>query len=100
MGKVSKGVHVVLRVLEFACSVLVIGLLARFLHLTAMAGISPSSEGRIVYALVIACISTVYALLFSPPLTYAFMAFPADLLLFTAWLVAFCLLVTVSSPSL
>jgi hypothetical protein len=95
MGAASKVIHVILRVWELICSVIVMGILARFIHVLSEAG--APKDGRIIYALIVACISTLYSMVFMPPFMYAFLAFPADLALFIMWLVAFCLLIAVST---
>jgi len=53
--------------------------------------------GRIVYAVTIAGISIFCSIVLLPPLRYTFYAFPLDLLLFVAWMVAFGLLVNLAS---
>ncbi|KAK4132213.1 hypothetical protein BT67DRAFT_444112 [Trichocladium antarcticum] len=98
MGAASKVIHVLLRVWELICSVIVLAILARFLHLLSAAG--ATRDGRIVYALIAASISTLYSIVFMPPFMYAFLAFPADFALFVMWLVAFCLLISVSGMPL
>lgn len=94
MGAASKVIHVLLRVWELVCSVIVLGLLAHFLHLVSEAG--ATNDGRIIYALIVASISTLFSLVFMPPFLYAYLAFPADFALFVMWLVAFSLLIAVS----
>ncbi|KAK0630516.1 hypothetical protein B0T17DRAFT_590006 [Bombardia bombarda] len=92
MGAFSRVVLVLLRVWELICSVIVLGILGRFLHLADMAG--ALKDSRMIYTIVIASISAIYSILFILPFIYAFLGFPVDLLLFVAWLVAFCLLIT------
>lgn len=94
MGTTSKVCHVILRVWELICSVVVLGLVAHFVQILNDAGVS--NDSRIVYTLVVASISTLYTIVFMPPLHYAFLAFPADFCLFVLWMVAFGLLVNVS----
>lgn len=94
MGSTSKVCSVILRAWELVCSAVVLGLTARFVNLVIRAG--GSNDARIVYTLTLASISTLYSILFMPPLMYNFLAFAADFILFVMWLVAFCLLVTVS----
>lgn len=98
MGSTSKVCSVILRVWELVCSAVVLGLTARFVNLVIRAG--ASNDARIIYTLTLASISTLYSILFMPPLMYTFLAFAADFILFVMWLVAFCLLVTVSLPLL
>ncbi|KAK0712381.1 hypothetical protein B0T26DRAFT_779390 [Lasiosphaeria miniovina] len=72
-------------------SVIILGILARFLHLLTKAG--AEHDGRVIYAISFAVISTLYSILFMPPFMHAFLALPADFVLFVTWLVAFCLLI-------
>ncbi|KAK4210983.1 hypothetical protein QBC37DRAFT_376480 [Rhypophila decipiens] len=90
MGSTSKVCHVILRVWELICSVVVLGLVAHFVHLISDAGVS--NDSRIVYTLIVACISTAFCILFIPPLHYAFLGFPVDFCMFVLWMVAFGLL--------
>jgi hypothetical protein len=93
MGAASKGLAVILRLGELACSVIVLGILGRFLAIVGQA--NTYADSRIVYAVVVACIAIAFSIIFLPPFTYSFMAFPVDFILFTLFLVAFCLLETV-----
>jgi hypothetical protein len=93
MGVVSKGVQVALRTFQLICSVIVLGILARFVHRVSAAG--ALRDGRIIYGLIVASISSLFALVFIVPLLYSFLAFPFDFALFVMWLVLFCLLITV-----
>ncbi|KAK4154486.1 hypothetical protein C8A00DRAFT_32696 [Chaetomidium leptoderma] len=92
MGAASKVLLVVLRIWQLICSLIVLGILARFLHLLSDAG--ATRDGRIVYGIIAASISTVFAIVFIAPFMYSFLAFPADFALFIMWLVLFCLLIT------
>lgn len=94
MGAGSKAALVILRIWELICSVIVLAILARFLYLVGDAG--ASRDGRIIYGVVVASISTFFSLFFILPFMYAFLAFPFDFALFVMWLVLFCLLMTVS----
>lgn len=94
MGVVSKGLSVCLRVGELASSVIVLGIVGRFLWLVSDANVY--SDARLVYTIVVASISTVASLIFMIPFTFSFLAFPFDFALFVCWLVAFCLLEVVS----
>ncbi|KAK0705773.1 hypothetical protein B0T21DRAFT_298961 [Apiosordaria backusii] len=98
MGAASKVIHIVLRVFEVICSVIVLGLLARFLHLIAQAG--ASADSRVVYGVVTASISTLFALVFIAPFIYAFLAFPMDAILFVMWIVVFGLLTSRTGSSM
>jgi hypothetical protein len=72
----------------------VLGILARFLHVLSDAG--ATRDGRIIYGIVVASISTLFAIVFVAPFLYSFLAFPFDFVMFVMWLVLFCLLITVS----
>ncbi|KAK3689103.1 hypothetical protein B0T22DRAFT_498974 [Podospora appendiculata] len=102
MRPASRIAHVILRVWELMCSIIVVALLGRFLHLADEGG--AVRDSRIVYGVTPAAICLAYTLLFGPPIIYAFLAFPADFILFATWMTAFGLLIartgtnTCSSP--
>jgi hypothetical protein len=96
MGSTSKVCNVLLRIWELVCSAVVLGIVAKFINSVIRA--SGQNDSRLIYTLIVASISTLYSLLFMPPFLYTFLAFPADFILFVMWLIAFCLLVTVSRP--
>ncbi|KAK5651580.1 hypothetical protein OQA88_11853 [Cercophora sp. LCS_1] len=81
---------VILRVGELICSVIVLGLVAHFIRLVSDAG--GSNDGRLIYTLIVASISTLFSVLFLPPFLYSFLGFAADFILFIGWMVAFALL--------
>ncbi|KAK4184142.1 hypothetical protein QBC35DRAFT_541050 [Podospora australis] len=81
----------VLRLFELVCSVICLGLLGRFLHLASEVP-DRWTDGRLVYAIVVASISTLFSIVFILPFLYSCLAFPADFVLFIMWLVAFSLL--------
>ncbi len=93
MGAGSKVVLVGLRIWQLICSVIVLGILGSFLHRLSNAGVS--RDGRVVYGIITASISTVFSIVFIAPFLYAFLAFPGDFILWVMWLIAFCLLITV-----
>lgn len=93
MGGASRALLVGLRIWQLICSVIVLGILASFLHRVSNAG--ATRDGRIIYSIITASISTVFSIVFIAPFLYAFLAFPADFALFVMWLVVFCLLITV-----
>lgn len=97
MGVASKAIHVILRLAQLFFSVIVLGLLANFIRQLNQAG--AHKDGRIIYTLVVACISTLFSIVFIAPFMYAFLAFPFDIVLSIMWLIAFCLLASVSSDS-
>ncbi|KAH7176064.1 hypothetical protein EDB81DRAFT_771813 [Dactylonectria macrodidyma] len=91
-GTAHKVVSVILRIGEFCCAVIVLGLLSRFCYLISIA--QKSADGRIVYAMVVAGIGIIYSFFFCPPFKSLFLSFPFDFVLFVMWLVAYCLLQT------
>lgn len=94
MGVASKVVCVILRLGEMACSLIVLGIIGRFLAIVSDANIY--SDSRLVYTTVVASISTFLSLALLLPFTYSFLAFPMDFVMAVLWLVAFCLLEAVS----
>ncbi|KAH8906500.1 hypothetical protein BR93DRAFT_880370 [Coniochaeta sp. PMI_546] len=90
MGTASRVVSVVLRFGELTCSVIVLGLLGRFLSIVSDANVY--ADSRIIYATVVASMGVLFSILFILPFTYSFMAFPLDFVMFVLALVAFCLL--------
>jgi hypothetical protein len=95
-GTAHKVVSVLLRFVEFASAVIVLAILARFCHLLGV--VDANTDGRLIYAMVVASIGIVYTIIFFAPVRMLFLAFPADFVLFIMWLVAYCLLQSVSSP--
>lgn len=93
MGTTSKVVLVCLRIWQLICSAIVLGILAAFVYRVSDA--DGPSDGRVIYGLVTAAISTAFSILFMAPFRFSFMAFPGDFILWIMWLVAFCLLDTV-----
>ena len=86
MGTTSKTCLVILRVWELICSVIVLGIVAHFVRLVAThSGLGPQ-DSRLIYTLVLASVSTVYAIIFMPPLMHSFFTFPADFALFVMWI--------------
>lgn len=98
MGVASKAILVALRIWQLFISVIVLGILARFFRYSAMGG--AARDGRIIYGIIVASLSTLASLVFIAPFMYSFWAFPVDFALFVMWLILFCLLITVSSPEL
>jgi len=90
MGAVSKVLAVILRLSELVCGVIVLGILGHFLAIVGQA--NTFGDARIIYTVVISCIAIALSIIFLLPFTYSFMAFPIDFVLFTLFLVAFCLL--------
>ncbi|KAK4458243.1 hypothetical protein QBC42DRAFT_26507 [Cladorrhinum samala] len=94
MGSVSKVFSVILRLGELACAAIIVGLLGWFLARVDEANVH--TDPRIIYTMVIACIALALSIVLLPPFTYSFMAFPLDFIFFVLFLVAFCLLETLT----
>lgn len=95
MGALSKILSACLRVGELVCSIIVLGIIGRFLWHVGEANIY--ADARLVFAIIVASISTVASLIFMIPFTFTFMVCPFDFILFTLWLVTFILLELVSN---
>src|SRR4051812_5550751 len=95
-GTAHKVVSACLRVLEFVCAVIILGILARFFRLLDL--IDAPSDSRLEYAISMASISVAASLVLVPPLKYSFYCFPLDFSLFVCWIVCFALLEDVSIP--
>lgn len=95
MGTTSKILLVLLRLGELACGSIVLGIIGHFFWTTSVGGVI-EPDGRLVYAAVIAALTVIASLVFIVPLAFSFWAFPLDFFLFFAWLVVFCVLITVS----
>jgi len=94
MGTAHKVVSACLRVFEFVCAVIILGILARyFYHIDR---INAPDNSRLVYAITMASISVVASILLVPPLPYSFYCFAIDFALFVCWIVCFALLEDVS----
>ncbi|KAF5026369.1 hypothetical protein F66182_1577 [Fusarium sp. NRRL 66182] len=91
-GNTHKVLSVLLRLAEFACAVIVLGILSRFCYVISIAQVE--ADGRIVYAMVVAGIGIIYSFFFFPPFKSLFLSFPFDFVMFIMWLVAYCLLQT------
>jgi hypothetical protein len=92
-GVAHKVISVILRLAELASAIIVLGILSRFCYLAGIAQVH--IDGRIIYAIVVACLGIIYSVLFCPPFKNMFLGFPFDFVLFVMWLVAYCLLQTV-----
>lgn len=91
----SKAFSLLLRLCQFCSSGIVVGLLGRFFYLLHTSPGSPTN-GRLVYAEVVASLALVVSILLVLPLGYSFRAWPVDAVFFALWVVAFGLLVNVS----
>ncbi|KAF1841812.1 uncharacterized protein K460DRAFT_174158 [Cucurbitaria berberidis CBS 394.84] len=76
-----------LRVAQFVCAAIVLGLTAYFLHQREKYGVGPF--GRLVYSVVIAAISVVLSLIWMIPTTSSIVNYATDLLFCAAWFAAF-----------
>jgi hypothetical protein len=92
-GIAHKIISVILRFGEFASAIIVLGILSRFCYHISVA--QTDVDGRIIYAMVVACIGIIYSFFFCLPFKSLFLGFPFDFVLFVMWLVAYCLLQTV-----
>ncbi|KAL2120269.1 hypothetical protein VTJ04DRAFT_4295 [Mycothermus thermophilus] len=95
MGTTSKILLVLLRLGELACGSIVLGIIGHFFWTTSVGGVI-EPDGRLVYAAVIAALTVIASLVFIVPLAFSFWAFPLDFFLFFAWLVVFCVLITLT----
>jgi len=95
MGALSKIFSVILRVVELISAIIVVSILGLFLTFVHIA--RDHAPGRTVYTEVWAGITILGAIVMMPPLRYSFWLFPVDFILFIGWMVAFGLLVNVSS---
>ncbi|KAK7417612.1 hypothetical protein QQX98_004433 [Neonectria punicea] len=91
-GGAHKVLSVILRLGQFSCAVIVLGILSRFAYLLSIP--QAHADGRIVYTMVIAGLTIPYSILFCLPFDALFMSFPVDFIFWIMWLVAFCLLET------
>jgi len=98
MGTATKIFSVIFRLGELVSAVIVLAIVGRFLHLLNLG--NGSIESRIIYAEVMAAISTVFSIFLVIPAMYSFWAFPLDFALFVCWLVCFGLLAGVSAKIL
>jgi len=89
-------VSLCLRVGELAFSATVAGLTGQYLHQHKSS--SAWSEKRFIYSEVVAAIGILFSLLFLLPFASSFLHWPADLLLFVMFIVAFALLTNYIGP--
>lgn len=97
MGTFSRVLSTLSRFLALGSSIIVAGLLGRFVH--HLRGSGSSGGSRIIYALALSGISIFFALLLIVPLKFQFWAFPLDFIMFVMWIVAFALLTNVCLPT-
>jgi len=94
MGSASKIISVFLRVGELCCSVVVLGLVGRVLWYAGQA--NTYADGRLIFAIVVASISTLASMLFMVPFMLTFYACPIDLVMFVLWLLTFIFIELIS----
>lgn len=97
MGTAHKVISACLRVFEFCCAIIILGLLARFFYIVNQ--LDGPTDSRLTYALSISVISVLFTFILIPPLKYSFHFFPLDLALFVCWIVCYALLQDVGSPN-
>ncbi|KAK3995217.1 hypothetical protein QBC44DRAFT_366743 [Cladorrhinum sp. PSN332] len=90
MGSAHKVISASLRVFEFGFCVIILGILARFFYLLDQ--IDGPTDSRLVYAISMAAISVVLAIILFAPTKFSFWCFPLDIALFICWIVVFALL--------
>jgi hypothetical protein len=91
----SSIVSFTLRGSELAFAATVTGLIAPYIHQSHLANDLPVR--RSIYTIAVASLSMLFALLLLVPFSASFYFFPVDIMLFVLWIVAFGLLVDVSS---
>ena len=96
-GTTHKVLSTCLRLFEFGCCVIILGILARFFHV--LNRIDGPTDSRLVYAISIAAISVTLAIVLLPAVKYSFHFFPIDFALFICWIVCFALLEDVGATS-
>jgi len=96
-GTAHKVVSACLRVLEFCCASIVLGLLARFTYLLNQ--LDGPNDSRIIYTLSMSAISVFLTLILIPPVKYSFYCFPLDFSLFVCWITCFALLQDLSGTT-
>jgi len=93
MGAASKVTSLIFRVGELICAAIVTGILGYYQHILDDANVYLP---RFVYSLAWGSISIFFSIVLMPPLTYSFLAFLLDFILFAGWMVAFGLLVNLT----
>lgn len=83
----------ILRAGELISAAVVMGILAGYEHYINRA--DASNNGRIIYSLVIACITLLFSILLLTPFHSSFYFFVLDFIFFICWMVAFGLMANV-----
>lgn len=94
MGTISRILSSLSRFMALVSSVIVAGLLGRFVAHLRQFGSNGGS--KVIYTLALSGISIFFALIFLVPLKFQFWAFPFDFAMFVMWIVAFGLLTNLS----
>ncbi|KAN0076458.1 hypothetical protein V8E54_006600 [Elaphomyces granulatus] len=95
MAHAHQFVAAFLRVSELICAAIVVGIISRYEYFIHTAN-APNS-GRLVYSLVIGCISIIVSIFLMIPFHATFYLFPIDLVLFICWMVAFGLMANLTA---
>jgi hypothetical protein len=93
-GTVSRILAVASRLMAFISSIIVCGIIGRFVRHLDVIGMNYGS--KIVYVLALSGLSIFFSLILMPPFRYQFWAFPLDFAFFIMWMVAFALLANLS----
>jgi hypothetical protein len=96
-GTAHKVISACLRVLEFCCSGIILGLLSRFFYLIDQ--LDGPNDSRLIFALSMAAISVFFAMVLVPPVKYSFYCFPIDFSIFVCWITCYALLQDLSGTS-
>lgn len=94
MGSAHKIASTCLRVVEFGCSLIVLGIMSKFFN--GLITLGGPADSRLAYAIAMGAIGAFFALVLFPPAKYSYYCFPIDFALFVCWMVCFALLVDVS----
>jgi hypothetical protein len=89
-GTAHKVLSSCLRVLEFCCSGIILGLLSRFFYLLDQ--LDGPNDSRLIFALSMAAISVFFTIILVPPVKYSFYCFPIDFSIFVCWITCYALL--------
>lgn len=96
MGTISRVLSSLSRFTALVSSIIVAGLLGRFVRNLRRFGFNGGS--KVIYTLALSGISIFFALILLVPLNFQFWAFPFDFAMFVMWIVAFALLTNVRLP--
>ena len=94
MGLASKFVNVCLRCFELICAAIVVGIVAQYLQYIHDG--HGQDNSKVLYTLILGCLSLVLSFVFALPFMYTFWIFPLDFIFFVMWITSFGLLENVS----